>query len=97
MPNVNERVDNAGLVKSVNTSDPIWFSNIDDLKYAPSQIPLSEKNSWQCSFSLVGGTKTRTYCLTTGLYVLCEMATDFQRVMDSMLGHLPGCTCIWTK
>ena len=38
--NMNELIDNLALTISGNTSDPIWFSNID-LKYAYSQMALS--------------------------------------------------------
>ena len=40
MNELDNIIDNLALTISGNTSDPIWFSNID-LKYAYSQMALS--------------------------------------------------------
>ena len=53
IPNTNYLVDNEALAIIGKTSDPVVFSNID-LKYAYSQIALSETTNPQCSFTKVG-------------------------------------------
>ena len=88
MPNKIELLDNVTLAISGNTNKPIRFSNID-LKYAYSQIALSEETSRQCNFSIVGGNITGTYRFKTRFYCLGDMPNEFQRVMDSLVGHLP--------
>ena len=82
-------MDDVALAISSNTTDPIWFSNIY-LKYVYWQIVLIEKTSRQCNFSIVGGNITVTYRFKTGFSGLGDMPNDFQGVMDSIVGHLPG-------
>ena len=49
---------------------------------------LSDASSRQCNFSTVGGKITWTDCFKTGFYGLGDMLDEFQRVTDSMVGHL---------
>ena len=46
MPNINELVDFIAFALSGNTTDLIWFSDID-LKYSFSQMSFSEVTSPQ--------------------------------------------------
>ena len=86
---MNELVDNEALAISGDTNAPVWFSKID-LKYAGSQMQLSEETSRQCNFSIIGQSITGIYSFKTGFYGLEDLPNEFQRVMDSSLGHLPG-------
>ena len=83
MPNMNELVDSVASPISGNTSDLIWFSNID-VKYAYSRMALSEAASRQGNFQLVAGNSSRK-CIGskpnfTGFYGLGDMPYEFQMV-----------------
>ena len=86
---MNELVDNEALAISCDPNVPIWFSKID-LKYACSQMQLSEETSLQGNFSIIGQSITGIYSFKTGFYGLGDMPNEFQWVIDSSLGHLPG-------
>ena len=83
MPNLFDLIDNAAVTISVLDENKIWFSSID-LKYAYSQIPLSNKASNQCNFKIVGGDVTGSYLCKTGFYGLGDMPNEFQRIMDCL-------------
>ena len=89
MPNMNEFVESVALPIKGDTNAPIWFSNIH-LKYAYSQMKSSEGTTRQCNFSIVGGSITDTYRFKTGFYGSGDMPNEFQRELDSKLGHLPA-------
>ena len=50
----------------------------------------SEGTTRQCNFSIVGGSTTDTYRFKTGFYGSGDMPNEFQRELDSKLGHLPA-------
>ena len=83
-PILKELVDNVALAISGNTEEPIWFSNINP-KYAYYQNKLNKTTCRQGNFGIVGGTITRTY-----RFKMVDMPYEFQRIMDSLLGHLSG-------
>ena len=83
-PNLKELVVNVALAISGNTEELIWFSDID-LKYAYSQMKLSEATSQQGNFGIVEGTITGTYRFKMG-----GKPNEFQRILDYLQGHLLG-------
>ena len=89
MPNLFELIDIVAVTISGHGERNIWFSSID-LKYAYSQISLSEKASNQCNFNIVGGEVTGSYPFKTGFYGLGDMPNEFQRIMDRLTEKLPN-------
>ena len=71
MPNLLELLDSAAQIITSDTSGDVWFTSLD-LKYAFSQIPLSEEVSRHCNFNIVCGEQTGTYRFKTGFYRLTE-------------------------
>ena len=53
-------------------------------------MKLSEATIRQCNLSIVGGNITGNYRFKTGLKGLGDMANEFQRAVDFLLGYLPG-------
>ena len=66
----------------------IWFTN-SDLKNAYSQSNLDNLTSIQCNFSIFGENITETIQILTGFYGLGDVPNEFQRAMDSTIGHIP--------
>ena len=75
-----------------DTPGKVWLTSLD-LKYAFSQLPLSELTSFHSKFSSLCGDATGTYRFKTGFYGLTDMPTDFQKVMDCNLQGLEGVIC----
>ena len=69
MPNLLELLDSAAQIITSDTPGDVWFTSLD-LKYAFSQIPLSEEISRHCNFNIVCGEQTGTYRFKTGFYGL---------------------------
>ena len=89
MPNVDDLIDTVGQLIDPDVAVPTWFSCID-LKYAYSQITLSQETSRQCNFNIVGGQATGTYRFQTGFYGLADMPAEFQKMVDLTLGNSVG-------
>ena len=86
MPVVDELLGNvSNVIASAKPGEEVWFTTLD-LNYAFSQLPLSEKTSKHCNFSILGGKATGTYRFLTGFYGLTDMPTEFQKAMDRTLG-----------
>ena len=64
-----------------------------DLKYAFSQISLSDEVSRHCNFNIVCGEQTGTYRFKTGFYGLTDMPKEFQKAMVNTLQALSGVFC----
>ena len=93
MPNLYELMDSAGqIISNQKPGEQVWFTSLD-LNYAYSQIPLSEKTSKHCNFSIVGGKATGTYRFKTGFYGLTDMPTEFQKAMDRTLDGCLNSLC----
>ena len=92
MPNLLELLDSAAQIITSDQVGDVWFTSLD-LKYAFSQIPLSDEVSPQCSFNKVCGEQTGTYRLKTGFYGLTDMPKEFQKAMDNTLQGLSGVFC----
>ena len=92
MPNLLELLDSAAQIITSDTSGEVWFTSLD-LKYAFSQIPLSEEVSRHCNFNIVCGEQTGTYRFKTGFYGLTDMPKEFQKAMDNTLQGLSGVIC----
>ena len=56
MLNLLEFLDSAAQIIISNKDGDVWFTSLD-LKYAFSQIPLSDGVSSQCNFNIVCGNK----------------------------------------
>ena len=63
-----------------------WYSLVD-MTYAYGQILLQELTKRHCNFQIVGGKSTGTYRLTTGIFGLTVMPTQFQKLMDLTLAN----------
>ena len=92
MPNMHELIDSAAQIITKDTPGEVWFTSLD-LKYAFSQLPLSELTSSHCNFSILCGEATGTYRFKTGFYGLTDMPTEFQKAMDCTLQGLEGVIC----
>ena len=92
MPNLLELLDSAAQIITSNTLGDVWFTSLD-LKYAFSQIPLSDEVSRHCNFNIVCGEQTGTYRFKTGFYGLPDMPKEFQKAMDNTLQGLSGVFC----
>ena len=75
-----------------DTPGKVWFTALD-LKYAFSQLPLSELTSIHSNFSILCGEAIGTYRFETDFYGLADMPTDFQKAMDCTLQGLEGVIC----
>ena len=61
MPVVDELLGNvSNVIASAKPGEEVWFTTLD-LNYAFSQLPLSEKTSKHCNFSILGGKAAGTY------------------------------------
>ena len=60
MPNLLELLDSAAQIITSSKVGDVWFTSLD-LKYAFSQIPLSDGVSSQCNFNIVCGEQTGLY------------------------------------
>ena len=49
-----------------------------------------------CTFQIVGGKATGTYCFITCFYGLTVMSTEFQKTKDKDLSNLPNPHVFWT-
>ena len=92
MPNLLELLDSAAQIITSSKVGDVWFTSLD-LKYALSQIPLSDGVISQCSFNIVCGEQTGTYRFKTGFYGLTDMPKEFQKAMDNTLQGLSGVFC----
>ena len=95
MPNLLELLDSAAQIITSDKIDDVWFTSLD-LKYAFSQIPLSDEVSRHCNFNIVCGEQTGTYRFKTGFYGLTDMPKEFQKfqkAMDKTLQGLLGVFC----
>ena len=70
----------------------MWLTTLD-LKYAFSQLPLSDLTSSHYNFSIFCGEATGTYRVKTCFYSLTDMPTEFQKAMDCTLQGLEGVIC----
>ena len=84
MPNMHKLIESAAQIITRDTPGEVWFTSLD-LKYAFSQLPLSELTSSHCNFSILCGEATGTYRFKTGFYGLTDMPTEFQNAMDCTL------------
>ena len=84
MPNMHELIDSAAQIITRDIPGEVWFTSLD-LKYAFSQLPLSELTSIHCNFSILSGEATGTYRFKTGFYGLTNMPREFQKAMDCTL------------
>ena len=71
MPNLLELLDSAAQIITSDKIGDVWFTSLD-LKYAFSQIPLSDEVSRHCNFNIVCGEQTGTYRFKTGFYGLTD-------------------------
>ena len=85
-------IDSAAQTITKDTPGQVLFTSLD-LKYAFSQLPLSELTSSHCNFSILCGDATGTYRFKTGFYGLMDMPTEFQKAMDCTLQGLEGVIC----
>ena len=92
MPNLLELLDSAAQIITSDFSGDVWFTSLD-LKYAFSQIPLSEEVSRHCNFNIVCGEQTGTYRFKTGFYGLTDMPKEVQKAMDNTLQGLSRVFC----
>ena len=92
MPNLLELLDSAAQIITSSKVGDVWFRLLD-LKYAFSQIPLSDGVSSQCNFNIVCGEQTGTYRFKTGFYGLTDMPKEFQKAMENTLQGLSGVFC----
>ena len=93
MPVVDELLGNvSNVISSAKEGDKVWFTKLD-LNYAFSQLPLSEKTSKHCNFSILGGKATGTYRFKTGFYGLTDMPTEFLKAIDRTLGVCENVVC----
>ena len=92
MPNLLELLDSAAQIITSDKLGDVWFTSLD-LKYAFSQIPLSNEVSRHCNFNIVCGEQTGTYRFKTGFYGLTDMPKEFQKAMDNTLQSLSGVFC----
>ena len=92
MPNLLELLDSAAQIITSDKLGDVWFTSLD-LKYAFSQIPLSDEVSRHCNFNIVCGEQTGTYRFKTGFYGLTYMPKEFQKAMDNTLQGLLGVFC----
>ena len=92
MPNLLELLDSAAQIITSDTLGDVWFTSLD-LKYAFSQIPLSDEVSRHCNFIIICGEQTGTYRFKTGFYGLTDMLKEFQKAMDNTLQGLSGVFC----
>ena len=76
MPNMHELIDSAAQIITKDTPAKVWFTSLD-LKYAFSQLPLSNLTSSHCNFSILFGEASGTYRFKTGFYGLTDMPTEF--------------------
>ena len=96
MPNLLELLDSAAQIITSDKIGDVWLTSLD-LKYAFSQIPLSDEVSRRCNFIIVCGEQTGTYRFKTGFYGLTDMPKKFQKAMDNTLQGLSGVFCFfWT-
>ena len=92
MLNLLELLDSAAQIITSDTLGDVWFTFLD-LKYAFSQIPLSDEVSRHCNFNIVCGEQTGPYRFKTGFYGLTDMPEEFQKAMDNTLQGLSGVFC----
>ena len=92
MPNMHKLIDSAAQIITRDTPGKVWFNSLD-LKYAFSQIPLSNLTSSHCNFSILCGEATGTYRFKTGFYGLTDMPTESKKAMDCTLQGLEGVIC----
>ena len=92
MPNLLKLLDSAAQIITSDKIGDVWFTSLD-LKYAFSQIPLSDEVSRHCNFNIVCGDQTGTYRFKTGFYGLTDMPKEFQKAMDNTLQGFSGFFC----
>ena len=92
MPNWLELLDSAAQMIISDKVGEVWFTSLD-LKYAFSQIPLSDEVSRQCNFNIVCGEQSGSYRFKTDFYGLTDMPKEFQKAMDKTLQGLSGVFC----
>ena len=92
MPNLLEPLIVAAQTINSSSSDEDLFTSLD-LKYAFSQLKLSDPFSNHCNFNIVCGYATGTYRFKTGFYGLSDVAKKFQKAMNNTLNNFPGVIC----
>ena len=92
MPNMQELIESAAQIITRDTPEKVWFTSLY-LKYAFSQLALSDLTSSHCNLSILCGEATGTYRFKTGFYGLTDMPTEFQKAMDCILQELEGVIC----
>ena len=84
MPNLMEQLDVAAQIINKDSPGEFWFTSLD-LKYAFSQLLLSDLVSSHCNFSIVCGESTGTYRFKTRFYGIKEKPKEFQKAIDNTL------------
>ena len=92
MPNLLEQLDVAAQIINSQKSGSVWFTSLD-LKYALSQLQLSDLFSSNCKFNIFCGAITGTFCFLTRFYGLMDMPKEFQKAKDKTLQNIPGVIC----
>ena len=92
MPNPLEQLEVAAQTTNSNLPGKVLFTSLD-IKYAFSQLQLSDSVSNHCNFNIVCGDATVTYRFKTGFYGLSDMPEEFQKEMDNTLSNIPGVIC----
>ena len=82
MPNLLEQLDVAAQTFNSNLPGEFFFTSLD-LKYAFSQLQLSDSVSNHCHFNIVWGDATETYRFKTDFNGLSDIPKEFQKAMDS--------------
>ena len=89
MPKLLELLDLAAQIITSNKDGDVWFTPLY-LKYAFSQIPLSDGVSSHCKFNIFCGEQTGTYRFKTGFYGPPDMPKEFKKAMDNTLQGFSG-------
>ena len=66
---------------------------VQDLKYAYSQLKLTQQTAKLCNFNIVGGEATGTYRFLTGFYGLADMPAEIQKAMERTLNNARNTFC----
>ena len=92
MPYLLKQLEVAAQIINSKISGPIWFTSLD-LKYAFSQLQLSDLVSSHCNFNIVCEDFTGTYRFNPGFYDLTDMPKKLQKARDNTLQNIPGVIC----
>ena len=89
---MHELIDSAAQIITKDRPGKVWFTSLD-LKYAFSQLPLSDLANSFCNFSILCGEATGPYRFKIGFYGLTDMPTEFQKAIYCTLEGLDGVIC----